>query len=115
GGGKGRRSGLPMSLLHGHVNGIFLLETLHESFLYFTRQCQEDHRDRALSWAQGQHVHQSYRFITVVEEGIEPTVFKERFENWEHSRKSCFGKPSSPSFHHRTISAAAKNAPRRRL
>jgi hypothetical protein len=73
---------LPHGLLVGRPGAAFLLRTMHESFLYFTRDCSEQTQERAHAAFTSANSATANNFLTVAHEGEEPSVFKHRFSGW---------------------------------
>ncbi len=75
-------------LFRGRGGSALLLMTAYETFIYFPKLCDEAQKQAVADWLDGQGAGESPRqelsFITVIEEGQEPTVFKTLFRDWDN-------------------------------
>ncbi|KAG5179066.1 hypothetical protein JKP88DRAFT_264401 [Tribonema minus] len=70
------------ALLLGRPGAAYLLETQHECFVYCTAAAAEATRAAALRAARSRDGGGSWAFVTVVDEGHETALFRQRFAGW---------------------------------
>ncbi|CAM9274799.1 unnamed protein product [Chrysoparadoxa australica] len=84
---------LLFSCVADHPGCIFVVETMHECFVYASKDATDETVTRVHEHAKNT---EKYDFVTAVEEGIESTLFKARFKSWEGMHSKELVRPPSP-------------------
>ncbi len=75
-------------LFRDRGGSALLLMTAYETFIYFPKMSDEAQKQAVTDWLDeqgaGESPRQELSFITVIEEGQEPTVFKTLFRDWDN-------------------------------